>query len=261
MTQATKSEVRWEGALLESDAQSASEAFTRSIHGYAKRLSPEQRAKFLMALDSSVYGLLGEAAIAANGGLHPKHRVMGYHDFFCNRIGPGERVIDLGSGVGALACAIATKSGARVTGLDWSEKNNASASARAAAAGVGDRATFDLGDITSHRAAGTFDVIVLSNVLEHIADRELRLAMWRSWYNPSRFLIRVPAFDRDWRVPYKKELGVEWRLDTTHETEYTRDQLTREMRDAGLEITECVITWGEYWIVAKPVSALPPERA
>jgi hypothetical protein len=127
---------------------------------------------------------------------------------------------------------------------------------RAAEAGLADRITVHRGDITTLRAAdpaGPFDVLVLSNVLEHIDRRPERLALWREWYRPRRWLIRVPAFDRDWRAPFKKELGVEWRLDVTHETEYTRDQLERELAQAGLVIDELIVNWGEYWCSAKDI--------
>ncbi|CAG1001481.1 Demethylrebeccamycin-D-glucose O-methyltransferase [Phycisphaerales bacterium] len=255
MERTTEHQVTWDAAMLDTDTPASVEAFARSIHGFAKRLSPEQRAKFLFALDSRLYWMLGEAAIGnAPDGLHPKHRLMRYHDFFCDRVRRGERVIDLGSGVGALACAIAGRCGAAVTGLDWSARNIATAQARAHSAGLASSAAFELGDITSHRVPGAFDVVVLSNVLEHLASRERLLAMWRAWYSPSRFLIRVPALDRDWRVPYKRELGVEWRLDDTHETEYTRQQLSAELAAAGLAAHDLQCVWGEYWLEARPAA-------
>jgi len=54
-------------------------------------------------------------------------------------------------------------------------------------------------------------------------------------------------FERDWRVPLKKELGVEWRLDTTHETEYTLESFKEEIANAGLSITHLEVQWGEIW--------------
>ncbi|MFZ4575183.1 MAG: class I SAM-dependent methyltransferase [Phycisphaerales bacterium] len=247
-------EIRWEPSALDADPVELARAFNRSIHGLAKRMSPAERAKFLFALDSELYGQLGEAAIAASAdggdGLHPKHRLTRYHDYFAARIGAGDRVIDLGSGVGALAVSIATRTGAAVHGIDWDRKNVDKARAAAAVAGVQERCTFEVGDITGARAAGSFDVVVLSNVLEHIDRREERLAMWREWYRPARLLVRVPSFERDWRVPFKKELGVEWRCDPTHETEYTRDQLESELGAAGFTVRECTCVWGEYWCSA-----------
>jgi SAM-dependent methyltransferase len=245
--------VRWSPDLLSTTPSRAADAWERSITAFSQRLAPSNRARFLTTLDSAIYNLEGPAAIAAEpSGLHPKHRVMRYHDFFTDRIRPGERVIDLGCGVGALAASIADVSRASVLGMDRSEASLQRARRIAQERGLHGRLSYKLGDITADRAPGQFDVAVLSNVLEHIQDRPERIRLWREWYQPDRFLIRVPAFDRDWRVPWKKDLGVEWRLDLTHETEYTQSQLEEELRQAGLRAAEWVVRWGEYWVVAKP---------
>lgn len=252
----TPSRVTWEPDLAAGEIDASVLAWTRAIRAFARALPPERRATFLMALDSSLYPMHGEAALAAAqesaDGLHPKHRLTRYHDFFTERVRRHERVLDLGCGVGALAISIALRSNAGVTGIDLSTKNLAEARQRSDIAGVAHRLAFECGDITAARVAGRFDTIVLSNVLEHLRDRPDLLRRWSAWYSPSRFLIRVPAFDRDWRVPFKRELGVEWRLDLTHETEYTRAQLDAELSEGGLCITECLTRWGEYWCEAKP---------
>ncbi|VAX36206.1 hypothetical protein MNBD_PLANCTO03-946, partial [hydrothermal vent metagenome] len=108
------------------------------------------------------------------------------------------------------------------------------------------------GDITHDRAHGPngeehFDVVVLSNVLEHLADRERLLALYAEWYTPRVILIRVPAFDRDWTVAWKHDLGVDSRSDPTHETEYTEASLRAELAAAGLCVQEMIVRWGEYW--------------
>ncbi|MFI4897195.1 MAG: glycosyltransferase [Phycisphaerales bacterium JB059] len=242
-------EVRWEAPMLLISPEAQAQAWERSLRAFASRLGARPRAQFLAGLDAPLYEMQGLAAVEAEGGLHPKHRLMDYHRFFTERVAPGERVIDLGSGSGALACSLA-RAGARVVGVDRSDASVNEAESRARE--LGEHApSFELGDITEHRAEGTFDTIVLSNVLEHIDRREERLRDWMDWYAPKRVLIRVPAFDREWRVPWKRELGVEWRLDLTHETEYTLDQLERELDGAGLTITDRVIRWGEYWVEAR----------
>ncbi len=246
---ASTDEVRWSPDLLGADLESQVRAWQRSLHAFAKRLDPARRAAFVMALDSAVYPMQGEAAVAACG-IHPKHRLTAYHDFFVERVKAGERVIDLGSGVGALACALASRAGAFVVGVEWSPRNIEKATALAR--GVEPQPRFLLGDITTTRAEGTFDAVVLSNVLEHVSDRPARLRQWMNWYRPRRMLIRVPAFERDWRVPYKKELGVEWRCDDTHEVEHTGAQLRDELNLAGLAIAELRATWGEYWAECLP---------
>jgi glycosyltransferase involved in cell wall biosynthesis/SAM-dependent methyltransferase len=242
--------VRWEPPLLDAPVEDAVTVWMASLGAYVRRLEPRQRAEFLMAIDTPLYHHQGQAAIEANDGLHPKHDLTAYHAFFTKRIKKSQRVLDLGCGVGALAESIARRSSASVTGLDLSEANLAKARERAA--GLSDVLTFVEGDITTHRATGEYDVIVLSNVLEHLRDRPDLLRRWTEWYGPSRFLIRVPAFDRDWRVPWKKHLGVEWRLDPTHETEYTEAQLREETGLAGLVVHELVARWGELWLCAEP---------
>ncbi len=63
-------------------------------------------------------------------------------------------------------------------------------------------------------------------------------------------LIRVPSVERDWLVPLRRELGLFFYSDHTHETEYTPEQLREELADAGLELAELVQRWGELWAVA-----------
>jgi len=57
-----------------------------------------------------------------------------------------------------------------------------------------EKVDFVLGDATKFDFEGTFDVIVLSNVLEHLKDRANFLAKLKANINPERFLIRVPMF-------------------------------------------------------------------
>lgn len=250
---AIRPELRWDLSLLEASHDNAVAAWRDSIHGFAKRLAPKDRARFVLALDSAIYPLMGEAAVAAEGGLHPKHRILQFYDFFVSRIRPGEKVIDLGSGVGALAASIAERSQAHVTGVDWNARNLSKARTIASSRGVVPMPRYIEDDITTCHVEGSFDVIVLSNVLEHLTNRPALLRKWIGWYKPSRVLIRVPAIDRDWRPLYKRELGVEWRLDDTHETEYTRGQLEQELGEAGLVVREVLTRFGEYWLQAEPV--------
>ena len=249
------SQVQWRPDLLDAGVARAVGEWTRSVRGFARRLPARTRAEFLMALDSALYDDQGQAAVEASGGLHPKHRLMDYHAFFVERVRRGERVIDLGSGHGAVACSMGSRSGAEVVGVEINPENIRSARARAERAGLVGRVSFIAGDITRDRVPGRFDAVVLSNVLEHVPDRAALLRRWSEWYAPARFLIRVPAFDRDWRTPWKRELGVEWRLDPTHETEYTLASLEREAGDAGLVLDERIANWGEYWVVARPRAA------
>ena len=107
-------------------------------------------------------------------------------------------------------------------------------------------------DIWCYHDSRKFDVVVLSNILEHLNKRSELLRYIMQSFGPKKILIRVPAFDRDWLVPYKKEFGLDWRLDNTHKVEYTEELFRRELKVAGLKIKELSFRWGEIYAFAMP---------
>jgi SAM-dependent methyltransferase len=211
-------------------------------------MSSDEALRLLFRLDAALYSLEGKKAVDYDGGIHTKHRHTRYHDFFINNIQPDERILDVGCGIGALAYDVAEKSQAHVTAIDLSPNNIAKASKHY----NHPRVRYIVGDVMQRLPDGTFDVVILSNILEHLKERPVFLRRIREAVSPSRLLIRVPLFERDWRVPLKRELGVEWRLDSTHETEYTLESFAKEMFAAGLRIDCQVVRWGEIWAVTLP---------
>lgn len=193
-----------------------------------------------LRLHTFAYKLASKCAIMAEGGLHPKHRLMNYHQFFLDHISQGATVFDIGCGNGALAFDLAEKA-KRVIGIDNNEKNRSAWEKRYAAPNL----EYHVADVTLFKPEQTFDVVVLSNVLEHIERRVEFLR--RIKHLAPTFLIRVPMIDRDWITLYKKELGFEYRLDTTHFIEYTLDDFTDELRQAGFIVRDHSIQFGEIW--------------
>lgn len=214
----------------------------------ADTLPADEALRFLFRLDAEFYALQGQKAIEYGKGIHTKHRHLQYHDFFVSRIHPDERVLDIGCGIGAVAYDVAEKAGAFVTGIDLNHRNIAQACERYRHP----RCRFVSGDALRELPGEHFDVVMLSNVLEHLPDRSLFLKRVQVALQPSRILIRVPLYERDWRVPLKNELKVEWRLDPTHETEYTLESFAEEMTAAGLRIAHQEIRWGEIWAEVMP---------
>lgn len=196
--------------------------------------------KLSLSLHNLAYRLSGRFAVKAEGGLHPKHRLMQYHAFFVDSINKGESVLDIGCGNGSLAFDLAQKAG-RVVAIDINGSNIITAKKRYPA----DNIEYIYGDATEHVFAGGFDSIVLSNVLEHI-EKRIEFLKAINGFAP-RILIRVPMIDRDWITLYKKELGVEWRLDKTHYVEYTLDSFTKEVEQAGLRLKSYSVQFGELW--------------
>ena len=208
---------------------------------------PATLLRWLCRLDNALYRAISLAAIRYEGGLHPKHRLTGYHDFFVERVRPGERVLDVGCGVGALAADLARLKDARVTGVDLDRH----AVAEARRLRRDPRLTFLEADARALPAGG-FDVVILSNVLEHLDHRVEFLREVVARAAPQRLLVRVPLFERDWRVPLKQELGVDFRLDPTHRLEYSLERLEAEVGEAGLLVQERQVRWGEIWAVCVP---------
>lgn len=200
-------------------------------------------AKLALRLHSFSYKLASKLAIKAENGLHPKHRLMGYHEFFLSHINPTDTVLDIGCGNGALAYDLAKKA-KHVVGIEIEEKNQ-----KKWKRGQVGNCEFVIADATTYKPTQTFDVVVLSNVLEHIEKRVEFLKNIK--HLAPTFLIRVPMIDRDWITLYKKELGLEYRLDNTHFTEYTLSNFQKELVESGFEIKEYSVQFGEIWAVVR----------
>lgn len=175
-------------------------------------------------------------------GLHPKHRIINYHQFFLDNVSPNFSVLDIGCGNGFLAYDVAGKV-RHVTAIDFDQTSLATARHTYQRNNI----EFLYGDVTTYRFKAQFDAIVLSNVLEHIKDRVTFLK--KIGRIAPRILIRVPMIDRDWMTLLKQEMGIEYRLDPTHFTEFTEESFRDELQQAGLTITALSVRFGEIYSV------------
>lgn len=190
--------------------------------------------------------LLSDVGTKLGGGSHVKHRLTKYHDFFVDHIVSSDSILDVGCGGAELAIDIAERTKADVVGIDIEQHNIDRARKNAGNIPV----EFICGDATAYTFEDNrFNTLVLSNVLEHIDQRPLFLKNLFLHTKAQKALIRVPVFERDWTVPMKKELGLDWRLDSTHFTEYTVPEFEEEMANAGVNIVSLVVRWSEIWAI------------
>jgi 2-polyprenyl-3-methyl-5-hydroxy-6-metoxy-1,4-benzoquinol methylase len=204
---------------------------------------PERALSSFFKIEDHLTWHINRTAVDYDRGVHAKHRLTKYHDFFVDRITEGERVLDIGCGYGAVAHSVASQAGAKVLGIDINPDNIR----RATEMFDHGNLRYTIGDVLVFLPDEPFDTMVFSNVLEHIEHRVAFLTRVQKQLNPNRWLIRVPMINRDWRVPLRKELGITYFSDGTHYTEYTEESFADEMAEAGLHISHLQVNWGEIW--------------
>ena len=207
----------------------------------------------ILQLHSLALRLADILSIELDGGVHPKHRIMKYKEWFLDQIHPGWVVLDIGCSVGFMSELLANKAGF-VYGIEIKDTLVQEAKLKRKKHNIeyicADATTFDFSECRK------IDCVILSNVLEHVEDRVYflkRLMHNVNWNDVShkRFLFRVPMINRDWIVPYKKEMELEYRSDKSHFTEYTFEDFEKELSSVGLQINRYSIKFGEIWAEAQ----------
>lgn len=186
------------------------------------------------------YRQISKIVTKLNNNIHPKHEIMKYYQYFLENIEQKSKILDIGCGNGFLTKKIAEKA-KYIVGIDIDKKNIDFAKRNHNKENI----RYIYGDITKYNFQENFDVIILSNVLEHIKDRKNLLDKVKGLGNI--ILIRVPLITRSWLSIYKKQLGLEYRLDDTHYIEYSIDSFKREIKSVGLNLISIQINFGEIW--------------
>ena len=205
----------------------------------------EFQIKALIKLYKHLYVVIARLASKYNNNIHPKHRLMNYHQFFIDNIEKNSNVLDIGCGNGSLTYDLAKKA-RKVVAIDFDKNSIQNAIKRFNKGNI----RYIVGDATNHKFEEIFDYIILSNVLEHIKNRSEFLNKIKKL---GQFLIiRVPMVNRSWITLYIKELGMDYRLDQTHYIEYTYETFQKEIESAGLKILNYSIQFGEIWAKIGP---------
>lgn len=200
---------------------------------------------------SIAYYYSGVLASFRGDGIHPKHRIIKYKEWFLDNIEPNWVVLDVGCNTGMMPEVMSSKANF-VYGIEIICKLIEEAKRKRQKENIkficADATTFDYSPLKP------IDCITLSNVLEHIEYRVEfleNLIKQVKWNDKKKFLIRVPMIDREWIAVYKKELGLEYRLDNTHYTEYTYEAFEKELSQAGVNILNHHIRWGEIYAICE----------
>lgn len=202
-------------------------------------------------LHSKLYVFIGVLLINEKTGSHPKHKILNYGAWFESKVKPSWNILDIGSGKGVLGYQLSFHVN-KVIGIELDSGNYSLSKNRFKRENLyWVHADAMLADYSEF---GKIDAVILSNVLEHISEREAFIGHLKSniqWgHEGPCFLIRVPTIERDWLSVFKLENGYEYRLDSTHFVEYTEDQLRTEIQKAGLKAEIIERRFDELFLVA-----------
>jgi SAM-dependent methyltransferase len=229
---------------------SARKSLVLALVGLEEFAPPSEAARWLLGIHDAVGIEIDTTCTRWGNGIHIKHQIMdGIHSFFYERIPPHANVLDLGCGIGAVANDIALHADSNVLGIDM----NANSIALAKQLYQHSRLQFVLGNVFFDIPdAESFDVIVLSSVLEHLENRTDFLKNLMQRFHPAKFLIRVPTFEQHYFKALKRHLGLFAFVDPTHVLEYSPEVFAAEMAAAGLHIKHLEVRWGDIWAECVP---------
>ena len=210
-----------------------------------------QSLRFVLFIHTYTYKLAAIFSIKYFG-IHPKHEIINYAQWFSDNIETNKVVVDIGCKTGEMVALLSNNS-KFVYGIEIESSSLSIAKARCSKANV----EFILADATKFdykKLKNKINYITLSNVLEHIEDRQRFLKNIIQGLGEVKpyILIRVPAYDREWTVEVKKKLNIKWKLDNTHYTEYTENQLLDELLTVGYKPHRVKCVFGEYYAVFVP---------
>ena len=158
-------------------------------------------------------------------------------DMVIERLGvrPGDRVLDVGCGVGAPALRLARITGAEVLGISVSRRQIERANAAADEAGMADRVSFALADATALEfAPDSFDAVFALESMIHMPDRGQVLAQIARVLHPGGRLVLTDFFQR---LPMSEQ-DVAEALNVAMMTHADRSQYPAWAVAAGLVIEE-----------------------
>jgi cyclopropane fatty-acyl-phospholipid synthase-like methyltransferase len=147
-------------------------------------------------------------------------------------VGPGDRVLDVGCGIGKPALRVATTTGASVVGITISESQVEQATARAVAEGLDSQVTFQFADgMATPFPDASFDAILAFESINHM-DRARALCEMHRVLRPGGRVVLTdvtPPSDRTYRP--EEEPGVVTSL-------VRFEDWPRLVGDAGLRLEE-----------------------
>jgi ubiquinone/menaquinone biosynthesis C-methylase UbiE len=150
-------------------------------------------------------------------------------------LGPGQEVLDVGSGLGGPSRQLAATYGCKVTGIDLTEEYCAVATALATRVGLGDRVRYQQGNaLAMPFADGAFDVVVTQHVAMNISDKA---ALYREIARVLRPRGQFGIYDLLRGEGGSVHFPVPWARDPSTSFVATADEMRSSLEAADFKIT------------------------
>jgi len=172
---------------------------------------------------------------------------------FLERIGEPRRIADAGSGRGMITLACARRfPSAEVIGVDLDDRQNCDNNEIAARLKLSKNLNFLTSDAMNLKDLGKFDLIISTDMLEHLEDD---LGGVRMFYNALEsggyLLVHVPHLTRK-TFGWKREnwMDVEGHL----RPGYSKDGLIDLLTKGGLKVRDCIFNYNSFETLANDIS-------
>ncbi len=143
------------------------------------------------------------------------------------------KVLDVGCGTGSIDLYLA-KHGCTVSGIDISAKAIKIAKSNTKKFNLGNKVKFILGDIQQMKIKETYDLIICSEIIEHIKNEKKVLLKIKKMLNENgRLVISVPSKNS---LLYKLGLLNKFDKEVGHLRRYSKGELIKLLEKLGFEI-------------------------
>ena len=172
---------------------------------------------------------------------------------FLRDVGTPHRIIDAGSGRGMITLACARKfPEAEVVGVDLDDTQNGYNNAIASMLGIAKTLKFITHDAMKLPELGTFDLIISTDMLEHLENDFGAVRMFNQALVPGGYLLV--------HVPHRTRNTFGWKRDNWMDVEghvrpgYTRDELKGLLTKGGLRVCSCIFNYNSLETLANDIS-------
>jgi ubiquinone/menaquinone biosynthesis C-methylase UbiE len=152
-------------------------------------------------------------------------------------LGPDDRVLDVGSGFGGPARWVATRTGARVHGIDLVDEYVEAARLVTARADLGDTVTFEQVAVEQHHPAAPYDAAITMHVQMNVRDK-------REWFTAIGRLLRPGGSLGVWEIVATDDstaplvFPLPWSIDGTDSHLSNAEQLRSCIEESGFHTQE-----------------------